>query len=67
MKKWDAEYQATYNPNCFHSSGFSSPETEEEWRERGKMLAARIKQESPIVTSVNYQANGAIPWGTCMF
>ncbi|APU15726.1 MULTISPECIES: hypothetical protein [Actinoalloteichus] len=66
---WDDEYQATYDPTGSRGleSGFASPEAEEEWRERGKILAARIKQESPVVASVSYRANGIIPPGTCMF
>ncbi|AOS61224.1 hypothetical protein [Actinoalloteichus hymeniacidonis] len=67
IRAWDAEYQATYNPDEFHKSGFSSPEIAAAWRERGKELAARIKRESPVTASVDYQANGLIPKGSCMF
>ncbi|ASO19759.1 hypothetical protein FHR81_000563 [Actinoalloteichus hoggarensis] len=33
----------------------------------GRGLAARIKQESPVVSSVNYRANGSVPRGACIF
>ncbi|APU12503.1 hypothetical protein [Actinoalloteichus fjordicus] len=64
---WDAEYQATYKPDDYRNSGFPSEEIEEDWRERGKVLAERIKRESPVVSSVNYRADGIIPDNTCMF
>ncbi|AOS62045.1 hypothetical protein [Actinoalloteichus hymeniacidonis] len=69
IKTWDAQYQATYDPDGYvwSKSGFASPEIEAAWRERGKELAARLKQESPVVASVNYRANGVIPDKTCMF
>ncbi|AOS61346.1 hypothetical protein TL08_02540 [Actinoalloteichus hymeniacidonis] len=69
LTAWDDEYQATYDPsgNRGLESGFSSPEVEEAWRERGKVLAARIKAESTVVASVDYQANGVIEEGSCVF
>ncbi|APU12505.1 hypothetical protein UA75_02100 [Actinoalloteichus sp. GBA129-24] len=64
---WDAEYQATFKPDDHRNSGFPSVKVEEAWRERGKALAERIKRESPVVSSVNYRANGVIPDYSCMF
>ncbi|APU13921.1 MULTISPECIES: hypothetical protein [Actinoalloteichus] len=66
---WDAEYQATYDPDGYvwSKSGFDSPEIEDAWRERGRVLAERIKRESPVVASVDYRANGVIPPRTCVF
>ncbi|APU13922.1 MULTISPECIES: hypothetical protein [Actinoalloteichus] len=69
IRDWDAEYQATYDPDGYvwSKSGFDSPELEEAWRERGKVLAERIKRESPVVASVDYRAEGLHPKGWCVF
>ncbi|AOS65507.1 hypothetical protein [Actinoalloteichus hymeniacidonis] len=64
---WDSEYQATYRPSDYRNSGFASVAEEESWRERGKALAQRIKQESPVVASVDYRAEGLHPKGWCVF
>ncbi|WP_075739901.1 MULTISPECIES: hypothetical protein [Actinoalloteichus] len=64
---WDDEYQATYKPDDYRNSGFPSVELEEAWRERGKVLAERIKRESPVVKSVDYRAEGLHPKGWCVF
>ncbi|MBB5910445.1 hypothetical protein [Actinoalloteichus hymeniacidonis] len=63
---WDNEYQATFNREDFRASGFPSSSKEAEWVERGKALALWLKNESPVVSAVDYQANGCIPDGSCM-
>ncbi|ASO18685.1 hypothetical protein FHR81_000947 [Actinoalloteichus hoggarensis] len=67
FETWDAEYQAIYNHVDYDKSDFPTPEAEHAWIERGKELSARLKQESPMVASVNYLAYGNIPRGTCVF
>ncbi|APU13923.1 MULTISPECIES: hypothetical protein [Actinoalloteichus] len=67
LKSWDDELQATYDEDGDGESEFPSAELEEAWRERGKVLAARIKQESPVVARVNYWANGEIPDGIYIY
>ncbi|APU13556.1 hypothetical protein [Actinoalloteichus fjordicus] len=67
LTAWDEEYQAIYDDNYPPDSKFSTPEAEWAWIERGKVLAARIKQESPLVASVDYQAHGHYERGTCVF
>ncbi|AOS62046.1 hypothetical protein [Actinoalloteichus hymeniacidonis] len=64
---WDEEFQATYNADVPQGSNFSSPEQEGAWLERGRRLAARIHQESPVVTSVEYRGYGATPSGAVVF
>ncbi|ASO18909.1 hypothetical protein FHR81_001174 [Actinoalloteichus hoggarensis] len=66
LAAWDDEYQATYDDDYPPDSRFPSPEARAAWVERGKELAARIKQESPFVTSVDYQANGSYKNGECV-
>ncbi|APU13378.1 hypothetical protein UA74_06525 [Actinoalloteichus fjordicus] len=63
---WDDEYQAIYDDNYPPDSRFPTPATKAAWIEKGRQLAVRIKQESPLVTSVDYQANGSIKNGECM-
>ncbi|APU15038.1 MULTISPECIES: hypothetical protein [Actinoalloteichus] len=67
VTSWDAEYQATLDQTYPPDSAFPSPEAHRIWIEKGKELAARIKQESPIVTRVDYQANSHYQDGTCVF
>ncbi|ASO22440.1 hypothetical protein FHR81_004203 [Actinoalloteichus hoggarensis] len=66
---WDAEYQDTYDPDGYiwSKGGFPSPEAEKAWLEHGKVLAARILAESPVIASVDYRANGVIDKGACLF
>ncbi|APU17140.1 MULTISPECIES: hypothetical protein [Actinoalloteichus] len=64
---WDEEYQDLYDPDDPQGSGFPTSQAKTAWIERGKELAARIKRESPVVASVDYQGNGSIPEGTCVF
>ncbi|APU16056.1 MULTISPECIES: hypothetical protein [Actinoalloteichus] len=67
LTAWDDEYQATLNLAVPQDSGFPTPEAKQAWIERGKNLAARLKRECPNVASVDYQANGAILDGECVF
>ncbi|APU16061.1 MULTISPECIES: hypothetical protein [Actinoalloteichus] len=64
---WDDEWQNTLDLADGRNSGFDTDEEKHEWIERGKALAIRIKQESPLVASVDYQANGYYEDGTCVF
>ncbi|AOS62048.1 hypothetical protein [Actinoalloteichus hymeniacidonis] len=66
LTAWDDEFQAIYDGNYPPDSHFPSLEAEQAWVERGKELAARIKQESDLVTSVDYQADGQINDGECV-
>ncbi|MBB5921175.1 hypothetical protein FHR81_002213 [Actinoalloteichus hoggarensis] len=56
-----------YPVSYSRDSGFLSPEEERVWADKGRVLAARVKQESPVVASVHYRANGSVPRGTCVF
>ncbi|APU16529.1 MULTISPECIES: hypothetical protein [Actinoalloteichus] len=67
LEDWDQEYQRTLDHTYPPDSRFPSPEAKRAWIERGKELAARIKQDSSIVASVDYQANGCYENGTCVF
>ncbi|APU19329.1 hypothetical protein [Actinoalloteichus sp. GBA129-24] len=67
LTAWDEDYQGILDMNDPRESGFPSPEAERAWIETGRELAARLKQESPVVASVDYQADGSIPHGTCVF
>ncbi|ASO20803.1 hypothetical protein FHR81_001770 [Actinoalloteichus hoggarensis] len=64
---WDDEFQAVYRPDDYRNSEFESPETEAAWYERGRVLAERVKRQSPVVVSVEYRADGAIRAGECVF
>ncbi|APU13558.1 hypothetical protein [Actinoalloteichus fjordicus] len=64
---WDNEYQAILDRSYPPDSKFPTPEAQRAWIERGKELAARIKRESPLVASVDYQADGCYKDGTCVF
>ncbi|APU17924.1 hypothetical protein [Actinoalloteichus fjordicus] len=66
LTDWDNEFQSIYNSDDPRESNFPSAEAEVNWIEKGKELAVRIKRESPVVTSVDYQADGSIPKGTCI-
>ncbi|MBB5909931.1 hypothetical protein [Actinoalloteichus hymeniacidonis] len=66
LNAWDDEYQAIYDDNYPPDSRFPTPEAEQAWVEKGKELAIRIKQESPLLTSIDYQADGQILNGECM-
>ncbi|MBB5907295.1 hypothetical protein [Actinoalloteichus hymeniacidonis] len=63
---WDNEFQSIYNSADPRESDFSSPEAERAWIEKGKVLAARIVQGSPVVSAVDYRADGSITKGTCI-
>ncbi|APU15970.1 MULTISPECIES: hypothetical protein [Actinoalloteichus] len=67
LETWDATFQSILDRTDLDASGFSTPEAEHAWFERGKELAARMKRECPSVASVDYQADGSIPAGTCVF
>ncbi|APU13379.1 hypothetical protein [Actinoalloteichus fjordicus] len=67
LTAWNDEYQDTLDQDYPPDSKFPTPEAEQAWREKGKELAVRIKQESPVVASVDYQANGFYKDGTCVF
>ncbi|APU13557.1 hypothetical protein [Actinoalloteichus fjordicus] len=67
LRAWDDEFQAIYDDSYPPDSKFPTPEAERAWIERGKELAARIKRESPLVASVDYQADGTFEDGTCVF
>ncbi|APU14080.1 MULTISPECIES: hypothetical protein [Actinoalloteichus] len=67
LHEWDEELQGTFNLAVPQDSGFPSPQHRHAWIEKGKELAARIKRESPVVTSVDYQADGYFQDGTCVF
>ncbi|AOS61548.1 hypothetical protein [Actinoalloteichus hymeniacidonis] len=66
LMAWDDEFQQTFNRDDFRASGFPSEEAEKNWVQKGKELAVRLKQESPVVARVDYQAYGCIPKGSCM-
>ncbi|AOS61036.1 hypothetical protein [Actinoalloteichus hymeniacidonis] len=67
LTAWDDEYQSIYDRGYPPDSRFPTPEAERAWIEKGKELAARVKTESPVVSSVDYQANGFYDKGTCVF
>ncbi|APU16576.1 hypothetical protein [Actinoalloteichus fjordicus] len=67
LTRWDEEYQDIYDSGHPPDSAFPTAEAKLAWTERGRALAARIKQESSIAVEVDYQANGSIPEGTCVF
>ncbi|MBP0456676.1 hypothetical protein [Streptomyces montanisoli] len=45
LRKWDAEYQGTYREDDPGSSGFPSPEVDEEFWRVGEGLVRRMAQE----------------------
>ncbi|WP_075739499.1 hypothetical protein [Actinoalloteichus sp. GBA129-24] len=67
LTAWDDEYQATLNHEYPPDSTFPSPAVRQAWVERGKELAAQIKRESPVVSSVDYQADGCYDKGSYVF
>ncbi|APU22127.1 hypothetical protein [Actinoalloteichus sp. GBA129-24] len=67
LTAWDDHWQAQIDLVEGQNSGFDDKDEEHAWIERGKKLAARIKQESTIAVSIDYQANGYYEDGTCMF
>ncbi|AOS65270.1 hypothetical protein [Actinoalloteichus hymeniacidonis] len=67
LAAWDDEYQDILDPIDARESAFPTPEAKKAWIQRGKELAARLKQESTMVKSVVYRADGTIPEGTCVF
>ncbi|ASO22831.1 hypothetical protein FHR81_005104 [Actinoalloteichus hoggarensis] len=64
---WDDQWQDTLDLADVDNCGFDTDEEKHAWIERGKVLAARIKQESSVVARVDYQANGYYPNGACVF
>ncbi|ASO19542.1 hypothetical protein FHR81_000780 [Actinoalloteichus hoggarensis] len=67
LDAWDDEYQDTLDREYPPDSAFPTPEAYRHWIESGKALAARVKNESSTVSSVDYQADGSIASGTCVF